>query len=523
MTGWSRSGRWRRRLRADEEGLLPPQLRLQGVLAQPVSDRHGGAAPQAHDRNALVLHVGVRGELGEGVGIVDEVPRRGLRLQVADDDREVQGGKEAVHARLRPGGGGSEIEARDDGISLIEFASHLARVEDGGGGGEESRRPAPAGQALARKVRQHPHDFVGAAARHGLAEVAVRVALEAGVAREQGADDGALGGEAQRVLGSEDAVMAEEHLSGGDPAPDGLGLGRGGDRQLLALDVGLALEQGGAGEGALRQGGLPGALLDGAHELGLVVVRDIRGDAQGLIFHGEGLELRREPLLLRAHEALEAFGPLGDGHGQHEGLLGPLGGGGQRRAGHRALPEPLQRRGRRQHRSHSQRQQGVHVLSLGRAEGFLFRGGFAAKARRDDVCKRLRASWGLSFVKCMASATFTSPPAAARSRWASAGESSVSSATMRAARARSFAFVGRTSTIRPRYTLPRQMKAVVVRALRISFVAVPAFSRVEPATNSGPVGARIRMSTRVPRLGGLQQTSTVWALRLRASAKAPST
>src|SRR5438552_36563 len=64
----------------------------------------------------------------------------------------------------------------------------------------------------------------------------------------------------------------------------------------------------------------------------------------------------------------------------------------------------------------------------------------------------------------------------------------------------------------------------VVRVLRTSFVAVPALSRVEPASTSGPGAGAMTTSARASRVGGgLQATSTVRAPRRRAAASAART
>ena len=57
---------------------------------------------------------------------------------------------------------------------------------------------------------------------------------------------------------------------------------------------------------------------------------------------------------------------------------------------------------------------------------------------------------------------------------------------MRVARSRSFAFTGSKSTIKLLITLPAWTIDKVLKMFRISFVAVPAFSRVEPVNSSGP-------------------------------------
>src|SRR5204863_9571528 len=64
----------------------------------------------------------------------------------------------------------------------------------------------------------------------------------------------------------------------------------------------------------------------------------------------------------------------------------------------------------------------------------------------------------------------------------------------------------------------------VVSVLRTSLVAVPALSRVEPASTSGPVAGATTTSAREPRaVVGLHATSTVRAPRRRAAASAART
>ena len=62
---------------------------------------------------------------------------------------------------------------------------------------------------------------------------------------------------------------------------------------------------------------------------------------------------------------------------------------------------------------------------------------------------------------------------------------------MRTARSRSFSLVGRRSTIRLPYVLPRRTIAMVEIMLSTSFCAVPALRRVEPVSTSGPTGTSI--------------------------------
>ena len=66
---------------------------------------------------------------------------------------------------------------------------------------------------------------------------------------------------------------------------------------------------------------------------------------------------------------------------------------------------------------------------------------------------------------------------------------------MPTARSRSFSLVGRRSTIRFPYVLPRRTIVMVEIMLSTSFCAVPALRRVEPVTTSGPTATSIGCST----------------------------
>jgi hypothetical protein len=84
--------------------------------------------------------------------------------------------------------------------------------------------------------------------------------------------------------------------------------------------------------------------------------------------------------------------------------------------------------------------------------------------------------------------------------------------------------VGWRSIIRLPRVLPIRTIAPVVIMFRTSLVAVPAFSRVDPAMTSGPTKGAISRSTARPRgLGRLHAIPTVAAPRARASPTAPST
>ena len=95
---------------------------------------------------------------------------------------------------------------------------------------------------------------------------------------------------------------------------------------------------------------------------------------------------------------------------------------------------------------------------------------------------------------------------------------------MRRARASSFSLEARTSTIRLSKVFPSRIIETVEIVLRTSFCAVPAFRRVEPATNSGPTTTRISCSAmRASSDSGAETTQTVSAPAAAAAASAPTT
>ena len=104
------------------------------------------------------------------------------------------------------------------------------------------------------------------------------------------------------------------------------------------------------------------------------------------------------------------------------------------------------------------------------------------------------------------------------------GEDAVAAATIRSARSFNFAEPARRSTIHGPKTLPEEAKAAVVIWFSATLVAVPAFNRVDPATTSGPVSRRTRISA-VSSMPGdpLAVTSTVVAPRSPARSSAPRT
>src|SRR5207245_365291 len=96
-------------------------------------------------------------------------------------------------------------------------------------------------------------------------------------------------------------------------------------------------------------------------------------------------------------------------------------------------------------------------------------------------------------------ATLAFPSASCRAAPTRSSEHPVSSRTIRAARARSFSFVVTTPTIRPRYVWPSWMNTPVLIMFSVTFCAVPALSRVEPATTSGPASISMATSAAAPR------------------------
>ncbi len=112
---------------------------------------------------------------------------------------------------------------------------------------------------------------------------------------------------------------------------------------------------------------------------------------------------------------------------------------------------------------------------------------------------------------------------AARAASISRSGAPVASATMRRERARSFSFKARTSTIRFPYVLPSRIMVSVETMLSTSFWAVPALSRVEPVSSSGPTTTSMPCSAAAARAEpALQASPTVRAPRSRAYVTAPT-
>ena len=119
--------------------------------------------------------------------------------------------------------------------------------------------------------------------------------------------------------------------------------------------------------------------------------------------------------------------------------------------------------------------------------------------RRRPLPRAARARvGGVEPVSSETIATFASPSAASSAASTSASETSVASATARRARARSFALLATTSTIRFPYVRPSRTIVTVEIVFRTSFCAVPAFIRVEPAITSGPTTATTSWSASRP-------------------------
>ena len=104
------------------------------------------------------------------------------------------------------------------------------------------------------------------------------------------------------------------------------------------------------------------------------------------------------------------------------------------------------------------------------------------------------------------------------------GGAPVAALTIRRTRASSFSFAGTTSTMRFPYVLPSRIIEIVEIVLSTSFCAVPAFSRVEPARNSGPTTTAISCSTSRPSSeSGTATMHAVTAPACAAASSAPST
>ena len=69
------------------------------------------------------------------------------------------------------------------------------------------------------------------------------------------------------------------------------------------------------------------------------------------------------------------------------------------------------------------------------------------------------------------------------------------------------------------YTRPRRAMLAVVSVLRTSFVAVPAFRRVEPASTSGPGASAMTTRPRRRSAVGVHATRMVAAPRARAACR----
>ena len=95
---------------------------------------------------------------------------------------------------------------------------------------------------------------------------------------------------------------------------------------------------------------------------------------------------------------------------------------------------------------------------------------------------------------------------------------------MRRARSSSLLLVTATSTMRLPCTLPRRTITPVESKFRAILVAVPALSRVEPASNSGPVSKRMSMEQGIGTCSaGTQAMAIARAPIAWACSRAPST
>jgi len=148
----------------------------------------------------------------------------------------------------------------------------------------------------------------------------------------------------------------------------------------------------------------------------------------------------------------------------------------------------------------------------------------AASSEPPDSRTARAAALGAHPVRTMTIATRTRPPDAVSARRARERDTRASSAPRRSARSRSFRDRGWTSIIRLPCTRPSRLMLAVVSVFRTSFVAVPALSRVEPASTSGPgVGAITTLAPTPRALAGLHTTTIVATPRRRPAASAPRT
>jgi hypothetical protein len=129
-----------------------------------------------------------------------------------------------------------------------------------------------------------------------------------------------------------------------------------------------------------------------------------------------------------------------------------------------------------------------------------------------------RAAAGGSPVSPVTMAVLTSPSAASSSRPAAARSAPVADATIRRARSRSLALAARRSTMRLPKVRPVRTITSVDNALTMTFCTVPAFSRVEPASSSGPVGISTGRSTTEAR--GVPSSHTTATVSAPAAAAA---
>src|SRR5205814_5372798 len=120
---------------------------------------------------------------------------------------------------------------------------------------------------------------------------------------------------------------------------------------------------------------------------------------------------------------------------------------------------------------------------------------------------------------CITIASLTLLSARSSSFVASSRDTPHTSITIRWLRSISLLLVARRSTIRLPYVLPSLIMAPVVIVFSTSFVAVPAFMRVEPVTTSGPTIGSIVTSTLATRSAGGGEDATIPVLAPRVAAR----
>src|SRR5918994_1447022 len=148
----------------------------------------------------------------------------------------------------------------------------------------------------------------------------------------------------------------------------------------------------------------------------------------------------------------------------------------------------------------------------------------APRTLSSDDLRRSRAAAASTPASSETIATFALPPAALSASSACRSSAPVATRTIERTRSRSFSFDAATSTIRLPYVFPSRIIETVESVLSTSFCAVPALSRVDPATSSGPTTTSIaRSASAASSDPGAQTSATVRAPAARAARTASTT